>query len=105
MTFTDKRTSERALESEARSFQLRIDTADGFREGHVLDISHRAMRVAFPEGLGEGMDEGVVIADAHLVSEAEGLEAPHAPADVAAFARRCAPCAPWARGRDCRTAA
>ncbi|MGB0591307.1 MAG: phosphotransferase [Myxococcota bacterium] len=75
MTFTDKRTSERASESDAQTFQLRIDTPSGFCDGHVLDISHRAMRVAFPAGLGDGMDAGVVIRDAHLVSEAEGLEA------------------------------
>jgi NADP-dependent 3-hydroxy-3-methylglutaryl-CoA reductase len=74
VTFTDKRQAERAQEAEARTFQLRIDTPEGFREGDVLDISHRAMRVAFPEGLGEGMNVGAVIRDAHLVSETEGLE-------------------------------
>ena len=75
MTFTDKRTSERASEQDARTFELRINTPSGPCEGEVLDISHRAMRVAFPEGLGEGLEVDALICDAHLISESEGLEA------------------------------
>ena len=47
-----------ALEAEARTFELRIDTPSGFRDGKVLDISHRAMRVAFPGGLDEALVGG-----------------------------------------------
>ena len=75
MSFTDKRTSERASESDARTFTLSIDTSAGLKVGEVLDISHRAMRVAFPSGLGEGLSTDVVISGAHLLSESEGLDA------------------------------
>jgi NADP-dependent 3-hydroxy-3-methylglutaryl-CoA reductase len=75
MSIHEKRDTVREDVSEGRGFRLSFEVGDTTVRGHALDISHRAIRVAIPEGLPDGLAEDSVLAGAHLTNDQHDVDA------------------------------
>ena len=74
MSIHEKRDTVREDVSEGRGFHLSFEIDGSSIEGHALDISHRAIRVAFPGGIPAGLDQDTILPDVRLTNDQHDVD-------------------------------